>query len=202
MRAARYEGRKFHVRSYLLIAKDRAWVSVPHNPAGMRIYLHTCNCKLVVSNSLWNVEDRSAEVQVQINARRCPCDGPDPLGACSDVGGRRACVQFTRQRGNIKWSTWSRRDDTLAAMLDVVRALGALLLKQATVPCDGRRCFEMLGGDFMFDEDCKAWLLEMNAGPSTKQVDDMDLMRGIAETLFAGDGSARGGWMEIIHDDV
>ena len=82
-------------------------------------------------------------------------------------------------------------------MLDVVRPLGALLLKQATVPCDGRRWFEMLGGDFMFDEDCKAWLLEMNAGPSTKQVDDMDLMRGIAETLFTGDGSARGAWMEI-----
>ena len=163
-------GRKFHLRLYLLMAQHAAWAREPIcSSAGARFYVHHEATKIVVSPMIWD---------------RAKTD---------------KATQITTARGDISFMDWREHRSATAAMLESVPQLvGALQTKLAT-PTNDKMSFELVGADYMLDEDGHAWLLEVNTGPVLRENDPLDvlLVRDIVNTLVLGDGTPQGGWAEI-----
>jgi hypothetical protein len=163
-------GRKYHLRLYLLIAQHGAWARAPIcSTAGARFYVHHGATKIVVSPNSW---DRAKT---------------DPA------------TQITTSRGAIRFLGWSEHRPATAAMLESVPHLVGALQTKLVTPTNDKISFELVGADYMLDEDGHAWLLEVNTGPVLHETDPLDvvLVRDIVETVVLGDGSPKGGWAEI-----
>ena len=70
-----------------------------------------------------------------------------------------------------------------------------------------RTHFEMVGCDYMLDEDWKAWLLEVNTGPVVKPADDTDMLHGVVGIVFDAvdvpPGADHKGWLRLdVHTNV
>lgn len=163
-------GRKFHLRQYLLIAQRGAWAAEPRcSSAGARFYAHIPATKIVVSPNEWNAADTDTATQV------------------------------TTARGKILFADFSGREAAMAAMMAVSAELVAVLQPKLLLPSAAKTHFELMGADYMLDEDGKAWLLEVNTGPvlHPKDVLDLELVGDILDTVVLGDGTAKGGWHEL-----
>ena len=155
--------RKFHLRLYILVAQRAEWARPPLSSAGgSRFYAHRTASKLVISPNDWDAADTSASTQV------------------------------TTRRSDTKFTGWARRDAAHAAMVESAVLLVERLQTKLVTPTGHKTMFELVGADYMLDEDGKAWLLEVNTGPVMKEEDDTDLIRDIMETVMFGDGTPVG----------
>ncbi len=57
-------------------------------------------------------------------------------------------------------------EQTNKAFYDIQRCIIKSLLAVQKLVTNCPQSFELYGFDFIFDEKCKAWLLEVNGGPS------------------------------------
>lgn len=55
-----------------------------------------------------------------------------------------------------------------------------------TLVAQDKRCFELYGYDFLFDDEMKTWLLEVNGGPSMSANTDEDavLKKGLIDDVM------------------
>ena len=160
--------RKFHLRLYILVAQRAEWARPPlSSDGGSRFYAHRTASKLVISPNDWDAADTSASTQV------------------------------TTRRSDTQFMAWARRDAAHAAMVESAALLVERLQTKLVTPAGHKTMFELVGADYMLDEEGKAWLLEVNTGPVMKEEDDTDLIRDIMETVMFGDGTPVGGWEEL-----
>jgi hypothetical protein len=94
-------------------------------------------------------------------------------------------TQVTTKRSPEKYADWEHHDACHPALMASASELLVHVEKNLAAVASADSCaFELLGLDYMVDEDFRPWLLEVNTGPVLKDVEDMPLMRGIVDIVF------------------
>ena len=76
---------------------------------------------------------------------------------------------------------------TNASFYDIQRCIAKSLLAVQKLVTNSSSCFELYGFDFIFDSEGKAWLLEVNGGPSmtANTKEDADLKVGLIDDVMS-----------------
>lgn len=78
-------------------------------------------------------------------------------------------------------------EKTNASFYDIQRCIAKSLLAVQKLVTNSSSCFELYGFDFIFDSEGKAWLLEVNGGPSmtANTKEDADLKVGLIDDVMS-----------------
>ena len=118
-------------------------------------------------------------------------------------------TQITTSRSPVDYMKWEHYESVHPACLaQTAELLKRMESKLGPQPWAGRAAFELLGLDFMVDDNFQPYLLEANTGPVLKAECDMQIMQGMCDMIFgtadkplhgsaAGTGPACHGWVEL-----
>ena len=150
-----YDGRKFHLRLYLLIAQRRSW-SEPANLSGARFYAHRPATKMAISAHKWSEStvDKVAQVVTTRSAEKFEdWEQRDP--AWSAMIDTYVAVSI-----NLRIPPESTERNLMRVNLAARRTLS--LCKQLAPhlrrPKSGKTKFEMLGTDYMLERTANGGL--------------------------------------------